>query len=132
MKTILIATSLMVSLSALGASTAPAGAGEKPASAGRCFYVHDVRNHTIGDDHTLYLNVRGNSVFRVGMTNSCFGASGPSDAVILKEHGSSNICLPVDLDVTLDSGGAPSRCIVDTLTRLTPAEVAALPKKVQP
>jgi hypothetical protein len=134
MKTILILMSVVVGASSLASSTAPALAAGKAANAGRCFYMQEVRNHTIGDDHTLYLNVGGKSVYRVEMSNNCFGGSSPNDAIVLKERGTSNICTAIDLDVsaTLNGGGLPSRCIVDTLTKMTPAEVAALPKKVQP
>ncbi len=133
MKSILILTSIVAGASALATSTAPAVAAGKE-TAGKCFYMRDVRNHTIADDHTLYLNVAGRSVYRVEMSNNCLGGSSPSDAIVLKERGSSNICSAIDLDVsaTLNGGGLPSRCIIDTLTKLTPAEVAALPKKLQP
>jgi hypothetical protein len=38
------------------------------------------------------------------------------------------ICHKIDLDV----GIRGTRCIVKSLTKLTPAEVAALPKKLRP
>jgi hypothetical protein len=112
----------------------PGLAAEKPASGGKCFYIQDIRSHTVGDDHTLYFNVGGRSVYRVEMSNNCLGGAGPSDPIVIKERGSSSICTAIDLDVsaTVNGGGLPSRCIVDKLTKLTPAQVSALPKKVQP
>ena len=38
------------------------------------------------------------------------------------------ICHKLDLDVGVNG----SRCIVESLTKLTPEEVAALPRKVKP
>jgi hypothetical protein len=96
--------------------------------------MQDIRNHTVGDDHTLYLNVGGRTVYRVEMSNNCLGGAAPSDAIVLKQRGSSNICQAIDLDIgaTVNGGGLPSRCIVDKLVRLTPAEAAALPAKLKP
>jgi Family of unknown function (DUF6491) len=114
-------------------AAASAQAAEKPA-AGKCFYLKDVQNHTVGDDRTLYLNVGGRSVYKVGMSNNCLGGASSSDPIVIKERGSSNICQAIDLDIgaTVNGGALPSRCIVDTITRLTPAQAAALPAKVKP
>ncbi len=119
------------------AAAASAQAAEKPAekpSAAKCFYLKDIQSHTFGDDRTLYLNVGGRAVYKVGMSNNCLAGASPGDPIVLKERGSSSICQAIDLDVgaTVNGGGLPSRCIVDTLTRLTPAQAAALPAKLKP
>lgn len=126
---------VLIGAAALAAAApAPAFAAGKSAAAGKCFYMQDIRNHTVGDDHTLYLNVGGRTVYRVEMSNNCLGGSNASDAIVLKQRGSSNICQAIDLDIgaTVNGGGLPSRCIVDELVRLTPAEAAALPAKLKP
>ena len=124
-------TLVLISLAALAATSAPAIAADKTST---CFRMQDIRNHTVGDDHTLYLNVGGRSVYRVEMSNNCLGGTSSSDPIVLKERGSSSICQAIDLDVsaTVNGGGLSSRCIVDTLTKLTSAQASALPKKVQP
>ena len=68
------------------------------------------------------------------MSNNCLGGASSSDPIVIKERGSSNICGPLDLDIgaTVNGGGLPSRCIVDTLTKLTPAQAAALREDLQP
>ena len=68
------------------------------------------------------------------MSNNCLGGSVSSDTIVLKERGSGNICEAIDLDISaaVNGGGLPSRCIVDKMVKLTPAEAKALPKKVQP
>jgi hypothetical protein len=115
------------------AAATPALAAEKPAAA-RCFDVHDVKGHTIADDRTLYLNVGGQSVWRVGMRNNCLGGMAPGDPVTLKERSAPKICEVDDLDIhaEVNGGGLASRCVVDTLTKLTPAQVSALPAKLKP
>ena len=125
---------VLIAAAALAGATTPGLAAGKPAAAGKCFYMQDVRNHTVGDDHTLYLNVGNRSVYRVEMSNNCLGGAGASDPIVLKQRGSSNICQAIDLDIgaRVNGGGLPSRCIVDKLVRLTPAEAAALPAKLRP
>ncbi|MGZ3378046.1 MAG: hypothetical protein ACXU8S_15745 [Phenylobacterium sp.] len=121
-----------VTLPALIAAT-PALAAEKPAAA-KCFDVKDIKGHAIADDRTLYLNVGGQSVYRVGMSNNCLGGMAPSDPVTVKERSTSKICEAADLDVhaELNGGGLSSRCILDTLSKLTPAQASALPAKLKP
>lgn len=122
---------VMVCAAALAAAL-PAGAVEKKAL--KCFTLQEIRGHTIADDHTVYLNVGGRSVFRVEMRNNCLGGASPTAAIELKSHGSDSICGPSDLDIgaTVNGGGLPSRCIVDDVVKLTPKEASALPKSLQP
>ena len=108
---------------ALPAQAAKTGADDS------CFRTHDIRNHTVGDDHTLYFDVDGKWVYRATMRNNCLAAAVSSDPIVLRQVGNSGyICKKIDLDV----GVRGTRCIVDSLTRLTPAEAAALPKKIRP
>jgi len=94
-----------------------------------CFLTRDIRNHTVGNDHTLYFDVGGRSVWRADMTNNCMAGAVSSDPIILRERaGMGRICRKLDLDV----GIRGTRCIVGSLTKLTPEEVAALPKKLRP
>ena len=132
-----LATALIgaVTLSAfMGAAAMPALAAEKPGLAGKCFEAGDVKGHAIADDRTLYLNVGGKSVYRVGMSNNCLGGMGASDPVTVTARGGAKICEASDLDVhaEVNGGGLASRCVLDTLTRLTPAQASALPAKLRP
>jgi hypothetical protein len=99
------------------------------ASAIPCFLTRDLRNHTVGDDHTLYFDVGGRSVMKAVMSNNCLAGTTSSDPIVLRDQvGTGRICHKLDLDV----GVRGNRCIVESLTMLTPVEVAALPRKVKP
>lgn len=101
-----------------------------------CFFTRDIRNHTIGDDRTLYINVNDRTVYRIAMEGNCLAGATSSDPIVIRNPpGSNNVCRPIDLDIGIHmSGGAgfTSRCIVRSITPLTPAEVAALPPKLRP
>ena len=97
--------------------------------ASSCFRTSEMRNHTTDGDKTLYFDVGGRSVWRAQMRNGCFAGSTSSDPIVLQDRvGSGRVCSRIELDVY--SNGA--RCIVDNLAKLTPEEVAALPKNLKP
>ena len=97
-----------------------------------CFWGRDVRNHTVGDAHTMYFDVNGRDTYKVTMSNACLAGAVSSDTIVVKRaSGSGNICRAMDLDIGVLAGG-PSRCIVSGLAKMTPAEVDALPKKLRP
>ena len=107
-------------------------AASTSAKAGQCFMRRDVRNHTVGDSKTLYLDINGRQVWKVQMSNSCLASAVSSDPLIFRnDTGGQSVCKPIDLDITVSAAG-PSRCIVSSIRRLTDAEVAALPKKMRP
>jgi hypothetical protein len=120
----------LVLAAALGLSiTAQAAAAAQPASQDSCFLTHDLRGHTVGTDgHTLYFNVNGVDTYQVTTSDPCAAHATGSDPVILKDRGLGKICHPLDLELTVRG----NHCIIEKLTKLTPAEASALPKRLQP
>ena len=137
-------------LAVLALMSLPAGAQERPKAysatdaaamsdvvaveAGSCFRVSQIRNHTKADDSTLLVSVgNGKSVYRWQMSGACLAGATSSDPLILEPAtGSDVVCKPIDLNVKVKVGAIASPCIVKSMTRLTPEQVAALPKKVRP
>jgi hypothetical protein len=103
-----------------------AAAADKPG--GQCLRTEWLRNHTIGDDHTLYFDYNGRSVYRVTSSNNCASAAASSDPIVLRDRGQGMLCAPIDWDISVRG----SRCIVTGVSKLSPAEVAALPKGKRP
>jgi hypothetical protein len=126
------ALSMKIAILLIGAAAlavaAPAAAASKAAAAKACFRTAEIGNHTVGDDHTLYLNVGAKDVYRVTMRNTCMGGVSSTDPIELSARaGSQSICEASDLDIrtTLAGGGGlPSRCLIDEVTKLSPAEAA--------
>ena len=120
----------------------PPGPTPPLASAGlpnTCFRTRDIDSHRVADAQTVYVKVARRDVFRIVTSNTCFATAGPNDPLVIRETpGTAYACRPVDLDlaishsVGLGLGGAPTPCIVQSMTRLTPAEVAALPVRYRP
>jgi hypothetical protein len=100
---------------------------------GQCFRTQEIRNHTVGDDRTLYLDVAGRDVYRVEMRASCLAGATSSDPLVMRQPpGSHIVCRPMDLDISIDRGGIPSPCIVGGISRLTAEQIAALPPRQRP
>jgi hypothetical protein len=113
----------------------PAAAVVPAAMPGGCFRSHDIRNHSIAPDgHTLYIDVGGKGVYRITTNGACLAGAISSDPLVM-EHppGAQYVCKPIDLDISVaKGGGVATPCIIDTITPMTPAEVAALPPRLRP
>jgi hypothetical protein len=104
-------------------------ADAQPHTDGACFWTRDLRNHTVADSHTLYFNLAGRDVYRVETSDSCLAGMSSTDPIVLRDRASTGqICSKNDLDIS--ARGA--RCIISGMTRLTPDEVAAIPRRVRP
>lgn len=137
----LLSAALAASLALAACNSYPSGAPPQAAQGPRmsltrdqCFRAADIRNHTIGDDRTMYLDVNGRGVYRLTMSSSCLAAAFANDPIITRQPpGSALVCRPMDVDLSLARGGAgATRCLVQSIDKLTPQEVAALPPKLRP
>lgn len=109
----------------------PSGAG---LPSGQCIRSREIRNHTVADKRTLLLDVGGKATYRVTMHGACLAGAIPSDPIITRNPpGRDIICRPIDMDIGISRGGDfESRCIVDSIVKMSPEEVADLPKKLRP
>jgi len=120
---------IVLAILASAAAGSAFGAVAQPPKTDSCVWMRDLRNHTIGDSHTLYFDVGGREVLRVTTDNNCLAAVTSSDPIVLRNQPpTGRICNKLDWDITVRG----TRCIVSGMSKLTPAEVAALPRKVKP
>jgi hypothetical protein len=109
----------------------PAGAG---LPAGQCFWVRDIENRTLADRRTLLIKANG-KLYRVTTSGNCLAGAVDSDPISARAlPGRASICDPTDVNVVVarNGSGAERRCAVDSIVRLSPEEVAALPKRLRP
>lgn len=131
------ATAAILSTAAIAASSNPALSPAPPKgtglAAGQCIRSHDFRNHTIADGRTLLIDYNGQATYRLTMAGSCLAAATSSDPIITREPpGTQWVCKPIDLDISVAINGFRTPCIVDSIVKMTPAEVAALPRRLKP
>jgi hypothetical protein len=126
----------------LGLATTAAAQGApgpkpKPAAAeNQCFPISEFENWRAPDAKTMYLRVAVNEYYRIDMSGECPELTYPDAHLITVWRGSSEVCGPLDWDLKVADGVGPGSfavpCIVKGQTRLSPAEVAAIPKKFKP
>jgi hypothetical protein len=121
---------------ALAQSTSSQPTSSQPASRSTssqsCFYDRDISNFNAVSDSTVYLRVGVSKVYRLDLMSPCTGLTYRQRVGIKTTPGSRWICSPLDAEVVYSDNGFPQRCPVTGLHALTPAEVAALPKKDRP
>ena len=129
-------TRLIPAVAALGlALCATAALADKPAEhTNNCFLSNNWKGWTASPDgDTLYLRIEINNIYRVDLTPGSHAHKYPGSFLVNRVRGSSWICSPLDLDLTLaDDAGMRQPLIVRSLRKLTPAEIAAIPKKDLP
>jgi hypothetical protein len=130
-----LTASALASLLALSASAVAApdakGAG-KPANKA-CFYHSELSGFTAPDEHTLYVRVSVNDVYRIETFGPCMDLDWAMRIAIVDRGGGGWICVGDPADVVYrQSGIGEQRCPVKVAAHLTPDEVKALPKKSRP
>jgi hypothetical protein len=81
----------------------------------------------------LYLRVHINDIYRVDLTPGSRVYKSPGYFLVNVVRGSGWICSAIDLDLTLAGDyGFRKPLIVTSLRKLTPAEIAAIPKRDLP
>jgi hypothetical protein len=86
-----------------------------------------------GDGDVLYLRVHLHDIYRVDLTPGAHVRRYPDYFLVNRVRGSDWICSPLDLDLTLsDHAGFQQPLIARSLRKLTPEEVAAIPRKDLP
>ncbi|MGH6910904.1 MAG: DUF6491 family protein [Phenylobacterium sp.] len=120
-------------VAAAGATGAAAAAPDKaPDSA--CFASVNWKGWSApGDGDFLYLRVGLRDIYRVDLTPGTRVSKGADNFLVNEIRGSNWICSPLDLDLQLsDHNGFRQPLIARGLRKLSPAEVAAIPRKDLP
>ncbi|MEJ0027078.1 MAG: DUF6491 family protein [Rhizomicrobium sp.] len=129
---------IFIFASALGLALtgAAARADEPPAptKAPACFLVSNFENWKAADAKTINVRVNLHQYYRLDLAASCPALLWPSAYLITEWHGTNSVCSAIDWDIKVaqSPGGIQSACIVKTMTPLTSAEAAAIPKKFKP
>ncbi|HWA61045.1 MAG TPA: hypothetical protein VG939_06710 [Caulobacteraceae bacterium] len=118
---------------ALISGSAAAAPVEGPASTHPCFFITQWEGWKAPDANTLYLRVNMHDVYRVDLSAGSSQLMDPGVHLISNVRGSSSICNAIDLDLKVSDGhGFSSPLIARSIRKLTPEEVAAIPKKFRP
>jgi len=126
-----LAAGVVAALAMLGAASAAPAADT---NGRRCFTVNDWHGWSSPSPDVLYLAVNFRDVYKAVLARPVEGLNLVDTVVISDETGLRSVCDAVDLHLTMTHrrGGSRQGLIVRSLTRLTPEEIAAIPKKDRP
>ena len=122
-----------LALSALGLGALPATAAPESASH-PCFFINQWESWKASGPDTIYLRVNLRDIYRADLSAGSAQLTWPGEYhLVSKVEGSSSICTALDLQLAVSDGhGYYQPLIVRSLVKLTPEEVAALPRKDLP
>ena len=127
-----IPTAAVIAVAAASLALAGAAqAADKPAAKKECFWARNVTSFAAPDDHTVYVRVNVRDVYKFDLLISCPDIDW-SQRLALKST-SDSICDGMDAEIVTRSRAlGRQRCPIKNMRKLTPEEVAALPKRARP
>ena len=127
---ILIAAAVALSLAGVAQA---ADQDNRTNSTRNCFRSRDWDSWRGLDPSTIILRVRGQQFWRIDLSSPSNMVTDQFNHLVNRVRGSNWICRPIDLDLRISSGrGVSQPLFVKALTRMTPEEVAALPRHARP
>jgi len=128
----LILTAAVAALAVGGVAQAdtPPAKPAKPASS--CFFTRDWNGWRSPDGKTIYLRVSVGEIYQIDLSGSSSLLTEPDSHLINEVRGSDSVCSPIDLDLKVANDGFVEPLFVKSIAKLTPEQVAAIPKKFLP
>ena len=120
---------------AIFSAAAPALAATRGDPAAPCFFVSQWRGWKSPAPDTLYLGVNNHDIYEVKLSGGGSNQLSWPDMhlISIDRGGSGSICNPLDLDLKIaDTNGFAEPLIAKSMRKLSPDEVAAVPKKYRP
>jgi hypothetical protein len=102
----------------------------KPAQT--CFLRGNVQNFSAPDARTVYIRVGVKDVWRLDLMSDCLDLPFRQSIGLASTPGDPWICKPVEATIITRGMAIPHRCPVQAMRRLTPDELAALPRFDRP
>ncbi len=128
-----LAPTLLAAALGAGAFWLPAPVADAANSKDTCFARRNIESFNAPDDHTVYLRVGGNQYYRLDLMTRCLDLSFRQGIALEDQPANAFICSPLEATVVYRAAGSiPQRCPVKAIHKLTPAELAALPKEDRP
>jgi hypothetical protein len=102
-------------------------------SSQNCFRMTQLQSTRADGDKRIYARVGVNTYYRIDLAHRCSSLPYTTDGLVLTPAGGKDlICTPLDLDLKVNDRGALESCFIQSITRLTPEEAAAIPKRSKP
>jgi hypothetical protein len=129
-------------------ANAGAALADPPNDRTPCFFITQWHGWKSPSPNVLYLGVNMHDVYRVDLSAGSHMLRDPTVHLVSRTHGSASVCSALDLQLEVADdiggggrfgggidglgGGMREPLIAAKLTKLTPEEVAAIPKQFRP
>jgi hypothetical protein len=114
------------------AQAADAPAAKPPAKTSSCFFSRDWNGWRSPDAKTIYLRVNVSDIYQVDLASGSSLLTWPDSHLINEVRGVDSVCGPIDLDLRVAQDGIVEPLFVKAITKLTPDQIKAIPKKFLP
>jgi hypothetical protein len=121
---------VLATLATAGPAAGPAAA--QPRGQEQCFLVRNINGFSAPNDRTLYVRVGVNDIYRLDLMIDCEGLTFRQRLGLQSTVGDPWICEPIQAQIVYRDAGIANRCPVSAIHKLTPDEVAALPRRDRP
>lgn len=100
----------------------------------RCFNISEMNGWRSPDGKTIYFRTGADRYFRLDLARACSTLKSVNPHLLMHNFGGSLVCSALDLNVMASDspGGIIEPCFPKTLTELSAAAVAALPRDAKP
>jgi len=125
-------TTALLAAAAPALAADPAAKDATPRPARSCFSLSDWDGWSAPDKNTLLMRVRNRDVYRVELSHGTNQLTSPGVHLVSVQRGVDTVCRPLDLDLRVSDGFIAMPIMAKTITKLSPEEIAAIPKKDRP
>jgi hypothetical protein len=129
-----VAAASLLALAAAGpqgaAAKSPLEEAAKPKK--QCFWAHQATNFASSDDRFVQVRVGVKDVYQFEMFGHCTDVDYTQRIALATRGDDNRICEGIDADLITPSPIGPQRCLVKNIHKLTPEQVAALPRRARP
>ena len=132
-KIALAAAAALLTLGAGAANATDAPDAKAAKAPNQCFWTRNADGFAAADDRTLNVRVNVRDVYQLEMFGPCPDIDWNQRIALISRPGST-ICVGngMDAEVVTRTAIGRQRCAVRSVKKLTPEEIAALPKRARP
>jgi hypothetical protein len=128
-RNLLAAAGVLAALAGPALAAAPA---DKKAADEHCFFHFWWDSWHAPDDKTILMRVNVKEYYRLDLAGRSLILTDPTAHLISRITGPTTICSPLDLDLKVSDGHSIDPLFPKSLTKLTPEQVALIPKRDLP
>jgi hypothetical protein len=129
MKAAILIAAAVLSLAGAAHAATP---DKTPDTTRNCFLTNDWQDWRGADANTIYLRVHAHDFYKLELSSGSNMVTDQANHLISDVRVSPWICGPLDFDLKISDGHISEPLIVKSITKLTPEQVAQIPKKVLP